>query len=93
MADVVARVTPIISASCWRVVTSPATLLAFSPPFRPFLCYWLHELTPSFMVGRVGGFLIREASICLERPSIRAGLFLADTRFCIRPGAIREAPR
>jgi len=48
-------------------------------------------VTPS-VVNRASGFLIREASICLEQTSIRAALFLPDTRCCIRPRAIREAP-
>ena len=36
------------------------------------LHWWLHELVPPLMVDRAGGFLIREASICLEQSSIRA---------------------
>jgi len=55
----------------------------------PFLLYTL--VTPS-VVNRASGFLKREASICLERTSIRAGFSLPDTRCCIRPKAIREAP-
>jgi hypothetical protein len=47
--------------------------------------------TPS-VVNRASGFLKREAVICLERTSIRAGFSLPDTRCCIRPQAIREAP-
>jgi len=37
-----------------------------------------HGFTPS-IINRAGGFLRREAFICLERTSIRAGLFLLDT--------------
>jgi len=42
----------------------------------PFPFYM--SVTPS-VVNRARGFLKREAYICLERPSIRAGLFLPDT--------------
>ena len=49
------------------------------------------SFTPS-VVNRASGFLKREACICLERTSIRASLFLPDTRCCIRPTAILEAP-
>jgi hypothetical protein len=49
------------------------------------------SVTPS-VVNRASAFLKSEACICLERTSIRAGFSLPDTRFCIRPQAIREAP-
>jgi len=54
-----------------------------------FLLYTL--VTPS-VVNRASGFLKREACICLERTSIRAGFLLPDTRCFFRPKAIREAP-
>ena len=49
------------------------------------------NVTDLLITNRASGFLKREASICLERTSIRADLFLPDTRCCIRPRAIREA--
>jgi len=55
----------------------------------PFPFYM--SVTPS-VVNRASGFLKREACICLERTSIRAGFSLPETRCCIRPKAIREAP-
>jgi transposase len=58
-------------------------------PHPSFLLYTL--VTPS-VFNRASGFLKREACICLERTSIRAGFSLPDTRCCIRPKAIREAP-
>jgi len=42
------------------------------------LCWLLKSILPS-VVDRAGGFLLGEASICLEQSSIRAGLFLPDT--------------
>ena len=56
------------------------------------LLFSLYTLVTPSVVNRASGFLKREASICLERTSIRAGFSLPDTRCCIRPRAIREAP-
>ena len=65
------------------------------PSMRPPVVKLLFSLTtwgvPS-VVNRASGFLKREASVCLERTSIRAGFSLPDTRCCIRPRTIPKAP-
>ena len=43
------------------------------------LLFALYTLVTSSVVNLASGFLRREALICLERSSIRAGLFLRDT--------------
>jgi hypothetical protein len=51
-------------------------------PMRPLvvkLLFALYTLVTPSVVNRASGFRKREASVCLERTSIRAGFFLPNT--------------